>query len=494
SVKPAPETVYGVDAAERIPLDTPVDITVSVDHRGHTDPVDGPVTFRASTGERIIVPARAGELTEETLTIVPTGTPGERAITVDVLVGGEVVMQRQLLVTVVDHRSTFRVSPTIGTLDPLEAGIEVTIANSSIESTLEITGVTWEIDGAEASGDEAASIPAGESTTLHASVTGAELWRSHPYTAKVTFSDGIVRTLSGTLGFNPVPQDGTSPELAVDLLEFGDEVSLEEPSTGPDDLSGTVRLSRTAEGLVVEASVVDDVHDNTLGAAEMWQADSIQFAFSPTLPDEASSFVEIGAALGADGAAVQRFSGAGGPVTDAEVTVDRTEETGRTDYRVELSWSATGLSAESEAFGFSILVNDADGEGRTGYLEWGSGIGESKDPSQYNPMLVVERDGEPSPKQPAWDAEAAYAADSEVSHDGKVYLAAWWTSGETPGTSTTGAWQEIVTAGDGTAVWTPSRIFTGGERAWHDDVLYQAAWWTRDQEPVSSGGPWRPVE
>src|SRR5699024_5283952 len=118
----------------------------------------------------------------------------------------------------------------------------------------------------------------------------------------------------------------------------------------------------------VEAAVVDDVHDNTVAAGNMWQADSIQFAFSPTLPQEASSYVEIGAALGPDGPAVQRFSGQAGPVPTADATITRDDDAGRTDYRVELEWSVLGLDAESDAFGFSFLVNDADGAGRTGYL------------------------------------------------------------------------------------------------------------------------------
>src|SRR5699024_9719585 len=140
------------------------------------------------------------------------------------------------------------------------------------------------------------------------------------------FSDGIVRTLTGSLGFNPVPPDGERPDLAVDLLELGREVTLEAPSAGPDDLSGSVRLSRTNDGLVVEAAVVDDVHDNTVAAGNMWQADSIQFAFSPTLPQEASSYVEIGAALGPDGPAVQRFSGQAGPVPTADATITRDDD------------------------------------------------------------------------------------------------------------------------------------------------------------------------
>ncbi|MDZ5447213.1 hypothetical protein U2F26_31635 [Micromonospora sp. 4G57] len=45
----------------------------------------------------------------------------------------------------------------------------------------------------------------------------------------------------------------------------------------------------------------------------------------------------------------------------------------------------------------------------------------------------------------------------EVTHRGAVWLASWWTQNQTPG-DPYGPWQEIATADDGTAVWTPSRM------------------------------------
>ena len=35
---------------------------------------------------------------------------------------------------------------------------------------------------------------------------------------------------------------------------------------------------------------------------------------------------------------------------------------------------------------FSLLVNNNDGEGRLGYLEWSSGIGNKKDPTLYGAL------------------------------------------------------------------------------------------------------------
>jgi hypothetical protein len=38
----------------------------------------------------------------------------------------------------------------------------------------------------------------------------------------------------------------------------------------------------------------------------------------------------------------------------------------------------------------SFLVNDNDGEGRKGWIEWGGGIGEEKAPSKFRPCRFVK--------------------------------------------------------------------------------------------------------
>ena len=54
------------------------------------------------------------------------------------------------------------------------------------------------------------------------------------------------------------------------------------------------------------------------------------------------------------------------------------------------------------------------------------------------------------PKPAAWDKKKVYNTGDQVSYDGKVFQALWYTSGETPGSKKNGAWAEIATAADGT--------------------------------------------
>jgi chitodextrinase len=108
-----------------------------------------------------------------------------------------------------------------------------------------------------------------------------------------------------------------------------------------------------------------------------------------------------------------------------------------------------------------------------------------------SPLSAVEQEQQPGPD--AWDATAVYTAGDQVSFAGSVWEATWWTKDQEPGASPWGPWQEIATTADGTAVWTSSRIFTAGDVVEHDGARFTAQWWTRNQEPGAQHGPWKPT-
>ncbi|WP_068202669.1 hypothetical protein [Isoptericola dokdonensis] len=98
-----------------------------------------------------------------------------------------------------------------------------------------------------------------------------------------------------------------------------------------------------------------------------------------------------------------------------------------------------------------------------------------------------------------WSEDATYREGDVVEHDGALYSALWHTAGETPGTTSWGAWAETGPAADpapacDAAWWTPSAVFTAGDRAVADGTVWEARWWTRNQQPgASPWGPWQEV-
>jgi len=102
--------------------------------------------------------------------------------------------------------------------------------------------------------------------------------------------------------------------------------------------------------------------------------------------------------------------------------------------------------------------------------------------------LGLGAQGVPAPA--AWNRTAVYTVGDVVSYGGSVFRAQWWTSGDVPGASAYGSWEQIVSASDGTAVWTASRVFVAGDVVRYDGHDYRAAWWTRNQLPGTPNGPW----
>src|SRR5262249_6723318 len=93
---------------------------------------------------------------------------------------------------------------------------------------------------------------------------------------------------------------------------------------------------------------------------------------------------------------------------------------------------------------------------------------------------------------PAWASTTAYAADDLVSYQGKVWKALWYTRNEAPGSKKNGAWQEWATADDGNAVWTDTRVFNAGDKAWYQGRLYVAQWYSRGEAPgTKKAGTWK---
>jgi chitodextrinase len=85
-----------------------------------------------------------------------------------------------------------------------------------------------------------------------------------------------------------------------------------------------------------------------------------------------------------------------------------------------------------------------------------------------------------------WTESRIFREGDRVIHEGSQFEALWWTRGETPGESPTGAWQEIVLGDDGVVVWTPSRVFDTGDVVSHEGLEYRANWWNRNSDPAVS--------
>lgn len=189
------------------------------------------------------------------------------------------------------------------------------------------------------------------------------------------------------------PNELADPSGFVDLTEDG---TIELPGHGgPTDLGGTVVFSADEDALYVEAVIDDNTFAQPHSGSGIWQADSIQVAVAHGLPGESSAIAELAAALTPEGSQAFVFqtldpAGEPGAMTTGSVVVTRDEVADTTTYALEIPWETLLGAAppEGAALSLSILVNDSDGSTRRGYLEWGSGIADTKDPSTFRGVYL----------------------------------------------------------------------------------------------------------
>ncbi|SDW43760.1 sugar-binding protein [Paenibacillus sp. CF384] len=164
------------------------------------------------------------------------------------------------------------------------------------------------------------------------------------------------------------------------------------------DVSANVKLMWDASKLYVLATVKDEKAFQPQSGGAMWQGDSLQLAFDATNAAGAGYGAQVyEMQIGKpDGAAPQLFKGMGfakgGLMENGEIAVTRDEANGTTLYELSIPFAELdgfGVGAALKAAGFSFLVNDNDGSGREGYIEWSSGVGDAKNASQFGTLWLM---------------------------------------------------------------------------------------------------------
>lgn len=182
------------------------------------------------------------------------------------------------------------------------------------------------------------------------------------------------------------------------------------------------------------------------------------------------------------------------PVATVAPSITGTAEVGGLLFAQPGEWDAEGLT-----FAYRWTANGEEIAGETGAELL---LGAAQNGAEIAVAVTASRaSSEPGTATssavavqalPTWRADRGYLSGDRVLHDGRVFVAQWWTKGATPGATAKGgavhsAWAELgveVSTPQGVLrAWTPSWIYTGGETVAHEGRLYRASWWTRGQEP-----------
>ncbi len=185
--------------------------------------------------------------------------------------------------------------------------------------------------------------------------------------------------------------DDLSAVPGVDLLTDG-KVQIGDHA-GPDDLGGQFWATWDEENFYLSARIDDDVHAQPSAGADVWNGDGFQFGLATGVPGETRAWDELGISLTADGPELYRWLAAEGRpiglVPDAELAISRDETAKETVYELAIPWTELSpFTPGDRLLSFALILNENDGAGRAGWIEWGSGIARTKDPAQYKPARL----------------------------------------------------------------------------------------------------------
>ena len=160
------------------------------------------------------------------------------------------------------------------------------------------------------------------------------------------------------------------------------------------------------EYLYIAIQVQDVSHYQEGSGTSIWMGDSVQLATDIARHTKPGSqgYNEIGFSLSTDGTDIQNWNWNAAPgrnlMEGVIFKIVRDNATSTTTYEVAMPWNALlpdGTTFDLQTIGFSLLVNenslDEDGEptGRTGWIEYMSGVGVRKDPMLFGDLILAKR-------------------------------------------------------------------------------------------------------
>lgn len=374
-----------VAAADPSNSQEPTAVTVTINGSVHNA---GPaaVTVAGQTEDVVVLP---GKKTTVTITVPASDTLGLRHVVATVSRLGK-TNARLVAWTSVEPATKIRVVPQLTATAPTGLGVELT--NTRASSSATIQDLSWTIAGQHGTAGAGQSIAPGQKATISIPVTGLAPWKAYAYSVDLTTSDGNKVSAKGTTAFDPIVPSATTPATSINLATDASWIAFTRPWGGAADLSGSANFQYDATGLTINAAVTDDVFAQTETAPNLWRGDSLQFAISNGLPGENATATELGAALLPTGPAVYTFGTADGSPTGttpgASAAVTRAD--GVTSYQVKVPWAALGFAAQPTGpVAISLALNENDGAGRAGALQWASGIVTGKTTTLFLPATFT---------------------------------------------------------------------------------------------------------
>ncbi len=366
-------------------------------------------------GKRHTVETEQGKMTFTALEAEGAAADSYRSIVVDVRQGADKIGQLRYHV-VAKNMHSVAIRPQLEEKEhTFKQALRIEVDNSSKVNDLTVKKISWSVGDQSGEKDWSSAIKPSASESIVIPLDQLANGKNYPAKITVTFENAETYEYSGNISFNPIYQGTVSMDGKWDKLldnqavtvDFSDGNMRLNGYTGVDDISGKLWLNYDKEHFYLTAQITDDIHSASAKGSEIWNNDGLQFSFSNGVPGESRYWYEYGISGTPQEPQVYRWTvpegKEAGNVVNSKLVITRDEEEKITFYQLALPWSelAPIRAGSGEAMSFSVLLNDNDGNGRKGYIEWGSGIGSEKSPKLFRAMQwMTDTDELVTPKPP----------------------------------------------------------------------------------------------
>ncbi len=350
------------------------------------------------------------------ITVSSSALQKETNLTVKAISDGKVMGQFVIPVTMDDICT---VNPTVVlTEDGADFQLAVEIVNET--NNVPLTGTINLLAPTELfTGDTkvAFEIPAGENKAVLIDVPEEAANKFYNIKLDVSLDGGDTYTITKPVSFlyaieapENMKLDGVIDDQWKDAMEFsaGQENWLNHVGSDLEWPGNTFKgyAMWDSEYLYVAIQVQDASHYQDGTGTSIWMGDSVQLVTDIARHTKPGSqgYNEIGFSLSTDGSSIENWNWNASPgknlMEGGIFKIVRDEATGTTTYEVAMPWTAllpSGTTFDLKTIGFSLLVNenslDEDGKptGRTGWIEYMSGVGVRKDPMLFGDLILAER-------------------------------------------------------------------------------------------------------
>jgi len=348
---------------------------------------------------------------------------GDGYLTVKIYNGDDIVYIGQPTITVAEAFMINVESEQVSETDSDHWHMATTIQNSSNTSSISGTCRIIEINGeaVEREPEIFENLRPGESVTLYLNLHEMIKKRNVNLKVEVELENGYKKVVEKELDFTAAMYAKDKPKIDG-IIEPGewkgvwltadteDRVTFQSGEwNGPEDLAVDSNLMWDEKYLYFGAIAKDDYHFNDRTPSELWAGDSIQFGIENRVykgdyrigmgGTGGSNYTEVGIALLNDGTpAVYRWSTQDGVNPVGEIPncqVAITTKGNKKYYELAIPWTEMiapdYVLDPTTIFGFSMLINENDGTGRKGWLEYNSGIGLQKNSIMFGKMKLMSK-------------------------------------------------------------------------------------------------------